>query len=74
MNESQIGFAIGAIEGLKRERDQLLAWQRNALAVTKRQAEKIKALEQEVERLNTENTTINEHGLPPTPHDLSDSK
>lgn len=49
--ETQIEIASLCIAELKRERVQLTEWQRNALAVTKRQAEKIKALEEEVERL-----------------------
>ena len=46
-NETQNEITRACIAELQRERDQLRAWQRNALAVTKRQAEKIKALETE---------------------------
>lgn len=49
--ETQIEIASLCIAELKRERVQLTEWQRNALAVTKRQAETIKALEEESERL-----------------------
>lgn len=51
MNQCKFDIVMGAIADLKRERDVLREWQRNALAVTKRQAETIKALEEEIERL-----------------------
>ncbi len=51
MSSTWHGIAMGAIADLQRERDKLREWQRNALAVTKRQAEKNKELEQDVERL-----------------------
>jgi hypothetical protein len=47
MNQFQFDIVMGTIADLKRERDVLTEWQRNALAFTKRQAETIKALETE---------------------------